>query len=78
MTHCNPVEEVVVDYWFEHDAEDGTKTIHAFAIDGRIFMLTKPNPSKLAELKKAEAMVHHPSSGRRVHHPEDGTEPKQD
>lgn len=53
MTSCNPVEEVVVDFWFEEEAKDGDKTIHAFALDGRILLITKPNPTKLAELKKA-------------------------
>ena len=53
MTYCNPVEEVVVDCWFEEKKENGDMVIHAYALDGRILWITKPNPTRLAELKKA-------------------------
>ncbi len=72
MTSCNPVEEVVIDYLFEESKDNGDKTIHAFAIDGRIFMLTKPNPTKLAELKKAESLLRpSPKPNASRNHPDD-------
>lgn len=52
MTCENPVEEVVIDFYYQTRSEDGDETIHAYAIDGRILLITKPNPTKLAELKK--------------------------
>ncbi len=48
----NPVEEIVVDFVYETESDEGDKTIHAYALDGRILLITKPNPTKLAELKK--------------------------
>ena len=53
----NPVEEFIVDFTYESEADDGSKTLHAYAIDGRVLLITKPNPTKLAELKKAEALL---------------------
>jgi len=55
MTCDNPVEEVVIDFSYETTSEEGDKTIHAYALDGRILLITKPNPAKLVELKKAES-----------------------
>jgi hypothetical protein len=50
----NPdVEEVVIDFSYETESEDGDKTMHAYSIDGRILLITKPNPWKLEQLRKA-------------------------
>lgn len=49
----NEIEEIIVDYLFEQRENNGDATLYAFAIDGRILLLTTPNPAKLAELKKA-------------------------
>ncbi|HZW85020.1 MAG TPA: hypothetical protein VFE91_03850 [Nitrososphaerales archaeon] len=56
MSSCrNPVEEVVVDFTYETESPDGDKTIHAYSLDGRVILITKPNPAKLARLKQAES-----------------------
>jgi hypothetical protein len=56
----NPVQEIVVDFTYETENEDGDKTIHAYSIDGRILLITKPNPTKLARLVEAETMLKRP------------------
>jgi hypothetical protein len=72
MSSCkNPVEEVVVDFTYETESPDGDKTIHAYALDGRILLITKPNPTKLAELKKAEALLSSPTPNTLKYHPDD-------
>jgi hypothetical protein len=53
----NPVQEVIVDFIYETESREGNRTIHAYALDGRILLITKPNPTKLAELKKAESLL---------------------
>lgn len=48
----NPVKDILVDLAYETESADGDRTIHAYSLDGSIYRLTKPNPVKLAELKK--------------------------
>ena len=56
MAGQNPVQEIIIDFSYETQNEDGDQTIHAYTLDGRILLLTTPNATKMAELKKAEAL----------------------
>lgn len=81
-----PVKDIVIDFTYETETEDGDKTIHAYDLKGNIYWLTKPNPTKLAKLKaqtsdasKQEdyadwARRQHPNWDDESHHPEHGTE----
>jgi hypothetical protein len=51
----NPVKDITIDFSYETVSEDGDKTIHAYDLKGNIYRLTKPNPTKLAELKRVES-----------------------
>ena len=51
----NPVKEVIIDFIYETEEPDGSKTTHAYDLNGNIYRLTKPNPAKLAELKRGES-----------------------
>ncbi len=46
------IQEVVAINYCETENEDGDKTINADLLDGTVLLITKPNPSKLAELRK--------------------------
>ena len=71
----NPVQEIVIDFLYETESDEGDKTIHAYALDGRIFLITKPNPAKLAELRKAEAILTKSTkAGHGFKSPRDGTQ----
>lgn len=48
----SPVKDIVIDFSYETETEDGDKTIHAYGLNDNIYRLTKPSPAKLAELKK--------------------------
>ena len=48
----NVIEEVIMTRFVVITSRDGDETIHADLLDGIILLITKPNPSKLAELKK--------------------------
>ena len=47
-----PVKEITIDYTYETTEKDGSKTIHAYALNGNVYNLNLPTPDKLAELKK--------------------------
>ncbi len=52
MLNRRLVEEVIMTSYIVTTSRDGDETIHADLLDGTILLVTKPNPSKLAELKK--------------------------
>lgn len=52
FTERNPVKDITIDFSYETVSEDGDNTIHAYDLNGNVYRLTKPNPTKLAELKK--------------------------
>lgn len=47
----HPLKEIVIDFSYETETADGNKTIHAYDLKGNIYRLTKPNPTKLVQLK---------------------------
>lgn len=52
---CPRVEEVIVDYFFEDQSENGDIVLSAFALDGRIIQLIKPSPKRLERYRKSES-----------------------
>ena len=69
-----PVKDITIDYLFETTEDDGSKTFHAYGLNGNVYNLNLPTPDKLAELKKttdepkqedySEWVRRHPDSGR--------------
>jgi hypothetical protein len=49
------IEEIIVAEACTTTSPDGDVTIHATRLDGTALLITKPNPTKLAELRKAES-----------------------
>lgn len=47
------MKDITIDYLYETSEEDGSKTIHAYGLNGNVYRLNLPMPDKLAELKKA-------------------------
>jgi hypothetical protein len=50
-----PVKDITIDFSYETTEEDGSRTIHAYGLNGNIYRLNLPTPDKLAELKEAES-----------------------
>jgi len=57
MSFCPVVEEIVTDFMYETQSDDGSKVLHVYALDGRILWITTPTPAKLKRLQDAERIL---------------------
>jgi hypothetical protein len=52
FTERNPVKEITIDFVYETKSRDGDRTIHAYGLNGDIYLLTLPSAKNLKALRK--------------------------